>query len=142
MDGGSRTDAASGKDPHRGCHPTRWLRLSWVPLRTRSEMATSQESQEVKRHVRAKTRRTNGQSLQAIIANVNRTTRGWFGYFKHSHRYTFEPLDRLMRTRLRSILRKRSGQRGRGRGADHRRWSNEFFAAHGLFSFVAAHAQL
>ena len=92
--------------------------------------------------LRAKTKRANGQSLQAIIANVNRSARGWFGYFKHSHRYTFEPLDRLMRTRLRSILRKRSGQRGRGRGADHRRWSNEFFAAQGLFSFVAAHAQL
>jgi RNA-directed DNA polymerase len=92
--------------------------------------------------LRAKTKRANGQSLQAIIANVNRSARGWFGYFKHSHRYTFEPLDRLMRTRLRSILRKRSGRRGRGRGADHRRWPNAFFAEQGLFSFVAAHAQL
>ena len=92
--------------------------------------------------VRAKTKRANGQSLQAIIANVNRSAQGWFGYFKHSHRYTFEPLDRLLRTRLRSILRKRSGRRGRGRGTDHQRWSNSFFAEQGLFSFVAAHAQL
>jgi RNA-directed DNA polymerase len=92
--------------------------------------------------VRAKTKRANGQSLQAIIANVNRSAQGWFGYFKHSHRYTFEPLDRLIRTRLRSILRKRSGRRGRGRGADHQRWSNTFFAEQGLFSFVTAHAQL
>jgi RNA-directed DNA polymerase len=92
--------------------------------------------------VRVKTKRAHGQSLQAIIANVNRSAQGWFGYFKHSHRYTFEPLDRLIRTRLRSILRKRSGRRGRGRGADHQRWSNAYFAEHGLFSFVAAHAQL
>jgi RNA-directed DNA polymerase len=92
--------------------------------------------------VRAKTKRANGQSLQAIIANVNRSAQGWFGYFKHSHRYTFEPLDRLIRTRLRSILRKRRGRRGRGRGADHQRWSHAFFAEQGLFSFVAAHAQL
>lgn len=92
--------------------------------------------------LRAKTKRVNGQSLQAIIANVNRSARGWFGYFQHSHRYTFEPLDRLLRTRLRSILRKRSGRRGRGRGADYRRWPNAFFAEQGLFSFVAAHAQL
>jgi RNA-directed DNA polymerase len=92
--------------------------------------------------VRAKTKRTNGQSLQAIIANVNRSAQGWFGYFKHSHRYTFEPLDRLIRTRLRSILRKRRGRQGRGCGADHQRWSNSFFAEQGLFSFVAAHAQL
>lgn len=92
--------------------------------------------------VRAKTKRANGQSLQAIITNVNRSAQGWFGYFKHSHRYTFEPLDRLIRTRLRSLLRKRSGRRGRGRGADHQRWSNAFFAEQRLFSFVATHAQL
>ena len=92
--------------------------------------------------LRAKTKRANGQSLQTIIANVNRSARGWFGYFKHSHRYTFEPLDRLMRTRLRSILRKRSGRRGRGRGADHQRWPNTFFAEQGLFSLAAASAQL
>jgi RNA-directed DNA polymerase len=92
--------------------------------------------------LRAKTKRANGQSLQAIIANVNRSARGWFGYFQHSHRYTFEPLDRLLRSRLRSILRKRRGGRGRGHGADHQRWPNSFFAEHGLFSFVAAHAQL
>lgn len=92
--------------------------------------------------LRAKTKRANGQSLQAIIANVNRSARGWFGYFKHSHRYTFEPLDGLIRSRLRSILRQRRGGRGRGRGADHQRWPNAFFAEQGLFSFVAAHAQL
>lgn len=92
--------------------------------------------------VRAKTKRANGQSLQAIIANVNRSARGWFGYFKHSHRYTFESLDGLIRSRLRSILRKRRGGQGRGRGADHQRWPNSFFAEQGLFSFVAAHAQL
>lgn len=92
--------------------------------------------------MRAKTKRANGQSLQTIIANVNRSARGWFGYYKHSHVYTFEPLDRLIRSRLRSILRKRSGRRGRGRGLDHQRWTNHYFAEQGLFSFLAAHAQL
>ncbi len=92
--------------------------------------------------IRAKTKRTNGQSLQVIIANVNRSARGWFGYFKHSQHYTFDPLDRLLRVRLRSILRRRSGRVGRARGRDSQRWPNAFFAAHGLFSFVAAHAQV
>jgi len=92
--------------------------------------------------IRAKTRRTNGQSLQAIIADVNRTTKGWFGYFKHSHKYTFLPLDSWLRMRLRSVLRRRSGRRGRGCGYDQQRWPNAFFAAEGLFSFVAARAQL
>lgn len=88
--------------------------------------------------IRAKTKRTNGQSLQVIITNVNRTARGWFAYFKHSHRYTLVPLDCWLRQRLRSILRRRSGRRGRGRGRDYQYWPNAFFAEHGLFSLVAA----
>ena len=32
-------------------------------------------------------------------------------------------------------------RKGRGRGADHQRWPNAFFAEQGLFSLVAAHAQ-
>ena len=42
--------------------------------------------------------------------------------------------------RLRSILRKRRGGRGRGRGADHQRWPNAFFAQHRLFSLATAYA--
>ncbi len=92
--------------------------------------------------IRAKTKRTNGQSLQVIMANVNRTTQGWFAYFKHSHRYTFDPLDRFLRVRLRSILRRRSGRRGYSRGGESSRWPNAFFAEQGLFSMVTAHARL
>ena len=90
--------------------------------------------------IRDKTKRTNGHSLLAIISDVNRTLRGWFEYFKHSRRNTFRPLDSWIRMRLRSILRKRQGGRGRSRGADHQRWRNAFFAEQGLFSLVAAHA--
>ena len=90
--------------------------------------------------IRSKTKRCNGYSLGTIITNVNLTKRGWFEYFKHSHRYTFPALDGWIRMRLRSILRKRVGRRGRGRGRDHQRWPNAFFAAHGLFSFTTAHA--
>ena len=43
----------------------------------------------LKDNVRSKTRRNNGHSLEAIIVNLNRSTRGWFEYFKHSHRTTF-----------------------------------------------------
>lgn len=93
-----------------------------------------------KDRVRAKTKRANGQSLKAIIANVNRSAQGWYGYFKHSHCYTFERVDGFIRSRLRSILRQRSGRCGRGRGRDHQRWPNSFFTEQGLFSFVVAHA--
>lgn len=92
--------------------------------------------------LRPKTRRANGQSLTAIIADVNRTTRGWFEYFKHSQKTTFPRLDQWIRMRLRSILRKRRGGKGRGRGEDHQRWPNAFFDEQGLFSLVAARASL
>lgn len=96
--------------------------------------------QKLKETIRTKTRRTNGRSLEANIADVNRTLGGWFEYFKHSHPRTFAPLDGWVRMRMRSILRKRHGGRGRGGGNDHRRWPNAYFAEHGLFSLAAAHA--
>jgi RNA-directed DNA polymerase len=90
--------------------------------------------------IRAKTRRCNGQGLTAIIANLNRTLRGWFEYFQHSNRWTFPPLDSWVRMRLRSILRVRHGGSGRGRGQDHQRSPNAFFAEHGLLSLETARA--
>lgn len=90
--------------------------------------------------IRRKTKRANGHSLERIIADVNRTTRGWYEYFKHSHRFVFSGLDGWIRMRLRSILRKRIKLRGCGRGRDHHRWPNAYFAAHGLFTMRAAHA--
>jgi RNA-directed DNA polymerase len=92
--------------------------------------------------IRAKTKRTSGESLRAIIASLNPTLRGWFEYFKHSYRTTFPDIDKWIRMRLRSILRKRQGRKGRGRGADHYRWRNAYFADRGLFSLQAAHASI
>jgi RNA-directed DNA polymerase len=91
--------------------------------------------------IRGKTKRANGHSMQAIIANINRTLRGWFEYFKHCWRTTFPGIDAWIRMRLRSILRKRAGRKGRGQGLDHLRYRNNFFAELGLFSLTAAHAR-
>jgi len=93
----------------------------------------------LKDRVRAITRRTNGESLAVIIADLNRTLRGWFEYFKHSYRLTFSQLDGWIRMRLRSILRRRAGRRGRGRGSDHQRWTNAYFSERGLFSLTTAY---
>jgi RNA-directed DNA polymerase len=92
--------------------------------------------------IRLTTRRAHGRSMLWIIAEVNSTLRGWFGYFKHAtKRYVFADLDVWIRVRLRSILRKRSGRRGKARpGMDSRRWPNAYFAAHGLFNLETAHA--
>ena len=92
----------------------------------------------LKDRIRARTRRTNGHSLEQIAVDLNRTLPGWFAYFKYSHPTTFPRLDQWIRMRLRSILRKRHGGRGRGRGSDHQRWPNAYFADLGLYSLVAA----
>lgn len=97
--------------------------------------------QKLKHTLRAKTKRTSGVSLSLIIENVSRTLNGWFGYFQHSHRSAFPSLDAWVRMRLRSILRKRQGSKGKGRGRDHQRWPNAFFTQQGLFSMTTAHAQ-
>jgi RNA-directed DNA polymerase len=91
--------------------------------------------------IRGKTSRTEGKSLSVIIKNVNRTLRGWFEYFQHAHHNSFPQLDGWVRMRLRSILRKRRGRKGRGRGRDHQRWPNAYFAQHGLYSLTTARAQ-
>lgn len=97
--------------------------------------------QKLKTTLRAKTLRTSGKSLKTVIQDVNRTLRGWFVYFQHSRPpWIFTRLDRWLRVRLRSILRKRRGGRGIGRGRDHQRWPNRFFAEHGLYSLVTARA--
>jgi RNA-directed DNA polymerase len=96
--------------------------------------------QKLKDAIRAKTKRNSGESLTKIINDLTPRLRGWFEYFKHSHRYTFSFLDSWIRMKLRSILRKRLGKKGRGRGSDHQRWPNKFFAMQGLYSLKTAHA--
>jgi RNA-directed DNA polymerase len=89
--------------------------------------------------VRKLTPRKSGESMEATIAKLNDMLRGWFGYFKHSSRTGFDGLDGYIRSRLRSLLRKRAGRRGRGRGKDHQRWRNHYFDELGLFSLTRAH---
>jgi RNA-directed DNA polymerase len=97
--------------------------------------------QKLKDKLRAQTKRNNGQSLACIIRQVNRTLRGWFGFFQHSYWTTFRNVDSWLRGRLRSLLRRRAGGRGHGRGRDQQRWPNAFFAAQGYYSLTLAHAQ-
>jgi RNA-directed DNA polymerase len=93
----------------------------------------------LKDRIREKTRRTRGQSLARIVADLNPMLRGWFGYFKHAHPYTFYRTDQFVRRRLRALLRKQAKRPGYGRTlADHLRWPNAFFAEAGLFALHAA----
>ncbi|MDP2832381.1 MAG: group II intron reverse transcriptase/maturase, partial [Pseudomonadota bacterium] len=96
----------------------------------------------LKDKVRGFTRRTRGDSLGRIIADLNPMLKGWYGYFKHAHGRVFQTLDALIRRRLRALLRKQEKRPGFGRCyADHGRWPNAFFAAAGLFTMVEARRQ-
>lgn len=96
----------------------------------------------LKDRIRARTIRSRGDGLERIIADLNPMLRGWFGYFKHARPRLFRRLDGLIRRRLRAILRKQEKRPCRGRSqADHRKWTNAFFAGSGLFTLQTAHAE-
>ena len=96
--------------------------------------------EKLKESVRSKTKRTDGRSLAVIIADLNRSLRGWFVYFRRCYITVFSRLDGWIRRRLRSLLRKRKKLKGISRhGADEqKRWPNAFFAKAGLFSLETA----
>src|SRR5687768_6128439 len=93
----------------------------------------------LKETIRAKTRRTCGQSLQVVVDDLNRTPRSWLGYFKHAHASIFLDLDQMIRRRLRAMLRKQERRPGLGNDrVDHQRWPNAYFAKAGLFALHTA----
>lgn len=92
----------------------------------------------LRERVRPLTRRTNGHSMETIIRQLNPILRGWFAYFKQSNRWTLANVDGWVRTRLRSIQRKRHKKKGKARGVDCITWPNEYFAGLGLFSLETA----
>jgi len=88
--------------------------------------------------IKPRMHRASGRSMKAIVADLNRTLPGWFGYFKHVMASELSGIDGWIRMRLRSILRKRRGLKGRGRGSDHQRWPNRYFTKLGLFCLLDA----
>jgi len=102
-------------------------------------MAAREEPEEVASPVSEQTARTDGRSFKAIGSGVNRTLRGWYGYFQHSKANVFASVDGYVRRRLRSLLEKRRGRTRHGLGTAHHRWPNEWFARRGLLSLAAEH---
>lgn len=88
--------------------------------------------------IKPHTRRTNGQSMEAIVRLLRPRLQGFYNYFKHARASALAEMDRWIRVRMRSILRKRAGRRGKGRGLDHHRWPNSYFTKLGLFNLEEA----
>lgn len=92
--------------------------------------------------LRNRTRRTRGDSIRCIIAELNPMLKGWFGYFRHAHPLQLHTVDGFIRRRLRAILRRQDKRPSRGRSvADHIRWPNAYFAEMGLFTMREAHTR-
>jgi RNA-directed DNA polymerase len=90
--------------------------------------------------IRIKTKRNAGNSIGSVIASLNPTLKGWYGYFKHAQRRTFSLIDGFVRRRLRALLRRQEHRSGQGRCLrDHKQWPNAFFADLGLFTMYEAH---
>ena len=90
-----------------------------------------------KESLRKKTPRNLGKNLGKTIVEINRQLRGWGHYFRGGDGYIYAALDGWLRMRFRSILRRRAKRKGRGRGLDHHRYPNAYFAELGLISLKA-----
>ena len=90
--------------------------------------------------IRELTPRKSGESLEVIIQCLNRTTRGWFNYFRHCQWSLFKDYDGMIRRRLRRLLLKRH-RRNPKRLTRNQRWPNTYFTEHGFMSLNAAHVR-
>jgi RNA-directed DNA polymerase len=89
--------------------------------------------------IRQLTPRKSGHSLSQIIQDLNRRLQGWSGYFDHGVRNVYEDLDGMVRRRLRKLLLKRRGKRGKPQGQINRLWPNAYFDQLGLWRLAGAH---
>jgi RNA-directed DNA polymerase len=116
----------------------RFWRGQWGKLR---RYVRPKSCQKLRGKLKPLSKRANGHCLQAIVAKINPILRGWYGYFRHASVAALKDMDGWVRGRLRSILRKRHGGKGKGRGRDHQRWGNGYFAKLGLFCLQETRAQ-
>ncbi len=87
----------------------------------------------LKETIRQHTPRNSGKSLREIVTRLNRSLKGWRAYFDHGVRNVHAELDKMVRRRLRKLLLKRRGKRGKPTGNINRRWPNAYFDKLGLW---------
>jgi RNA-directed DNA polymerase len=97
--------------------------------------------QKLRENLRAKLSRGRSGSIPQIVAELNPTLKGWYGYFKYSLPSAMQRVDEWVRERTRHILRRRHKRRGMVKGRERTEYPNAWFAAQGLFSLKAAPAQ-
>lgn len=114
---------------------------------------TKRAMKQLRRKIKAKTKRSHGESLETIIGQLNPILRGWFGYFRYSFHNVMYDVDGYVRRRLRDLLRHRRNKRWYKLSTRRRRhlaktpalspthqWPDAFFDANGLFCLEDAYA--
>jgi len=91
--------------------------------------------------IREKTQRGRPGAIRQIIAEINPTLRGWYGYFKYSIPPAMVRVDEWVRERIRHILRRRHKRQGMVKGRERTEYPVAWFAEQGLFSLKNAQAQ-
>jgi RNA-directed DNA polymerase len=91
--------------------------------------------------IRQKTERSRSGSVGQIIAEINPTLRGWYGYFKYSQSRVMTGVDKWVRERVRQVLRRRHKRKGMVKGRERVEYPIVWFAEQGLFSLKNAQAQ-
>jgi RNA-directed DNA polymerase len=101
-----------------------------------------QKSQfKLRERLREKLPRKRGGSVMELVADVNKTLRGWYGYFKYSLPSAMQRVDEWTRERIRHILRRRQRRRGLVKGRERTEYPVAWFDRQGLFSLHSAQAQ-
>jgi RNA-directed DNA polymerase len=104
--------------------------LQWPRVKSQAKL---------KETIRQLTPRNRGCSLGQMIVELNRSLKGWRAYFDHGLRNVYEGLDQMVRRRLRILLLKRMGKRGKPQGRINQRWPNAYFDRRGLWRLAGAH---
>lgn len=100
----------------------------------------SKSRKKLRETLKPMTKRSNGHSMEAIIARINPVLRGWFGYFQHSPDWALVAVDSWVRGRLRAVLHKRHKSKARCSERDRKKWPIRYFDALGLFNLSHARA--
>lgn len=91
--------------------------------------------------LRVKLPRNRSGSIRQIVAELNPSLRGWYGYFRYSLPSAMVRVDEWVRERIRHIIRRRHKRRGMVKGRERTEYPVAWFAAQGLFSLKNAQAQ-
>jgi RNA-directed DNA polymerase len=109
-------------------------------FRGRFRFPRAKSHQKFVARIRELTPRKSGESLEAIIQRINRTTQGWFNYFRHCFWNIFQDYDGLIRSRLRRLLLQRH-RRNSKHLSRKQRWPNAYFTEHGFVSLNERHVR-